>query len=67
MNIGHVLMSKAKEVTHGQFSASAAVGNVAISQEDCVNHSVTYVWMASDYFETEIEINCSNETHVSIV
>ena len=67
MNIGHVLMSKAKEVTGGQFSVFTGVGNVVISQEECVNHSVTYVWMASDYFETEIEINCFNGTHVSIV
>ena len=67
MNVGHVLMSKAKEVTRGQFSAFAAVGNVTISQEECVNHSVTYVWMASDPVELEIEINCFNETHVSIV
>jgi len=67
VNIGHVLMSKAKEVTRGQFSAFAAVGNVIISQEECVNHSVTYVWMASGFVEVEIEINCFNGTNVSIV
>ena len=63
----HVLVPEAKEVTHGQFSASAAVGNVIISQEECVDHNVTYAWMASDYGETEIEIKCFNGTHVSIV
>jgi len=66
-HLAYMLMSKAKQVTRGQFSAFIGVGNIVISQEDCVNHNVTYVWIASEYVETEIEINCSNETHVSIV
>ena len=31
----------------------------------CANLSVQYIWTASDFVEAEIEINCSNETHVS--
>ena len=69
MNIGHGLVPKAvsKAQPHDQFSASTGVGNVVISQEVCMDHIVTYEWMASDYVEVEIEINCFNGTHVSIV
>ena len=33
----------------------------------CADLSVQYTWTASVYVEAEIEINCSNETHVSVL
>ena len=50
-----------------KLSASPAVGTAEISQSMCVNHTVTYEQMASDYVDTEFEIDCSNETHVSVL